>query len=189
MARAWSPTRLSLGASRRAALLGGDQALRTAYGAHGGELYGYALNSLGDAGLAEEAVQETFVKAWRSAERFDPELGSLRSWLFAIERNVIIDLSRARASRPPTAGGTFLEQVDEDDNLDRALLSWQLEEALRRLSDEHRFALVETLLHGRPSAEVADQLGLPQGTIRSRVYYGLRSLRLTLDELGWSEDV
>src|SRR5258705_2362813 len=74
--------------------------VRDAYAAHAGELYGFALRSLEDAGLAEEAVQDTFLRAWRAGDRFDPELGSLRTWLFAILRNVVIDLGRARAARP-----------------------------------------------------------------------------------------
>src|SRR6476620_9166745 len=82
-----------------------ERDVRDAYAAHAGELYGFALRSLDDSGLAEEAVQETFLRAWRAGERFDPQIGSLRTWLFAIMRNVVIDLSRARASRPRLADG------------------------------------------------------------------------------------
>src|SRR3977135_149221 len=82
-----------------------ESGVRAAYAAHAGELYGFALRSLGDSGVAEEAVPETFLRAWRAGERFDPQIGSLRTWLFAIMRNVVIDLSRARASRPPVAEG------------------------------------------------------------------------------------
>src|SRR3954453_21421763 len=82
------------------AALASDEGVRTVYAAHGPELYRFALRSLGDRGLAEEAVQETFVRAWQAAARFDDELGSLRTWLFAIVRNVVIDLARARAVRP-----------------------------------------------------------------------------------------
>ena len=73
-----------------------ERDVREAYAAYAGELYGFSVRSLGVPGLAEEAVQETFLRAWRAGERFDPELGSLRTWLFAILRNVVIDLSRAR---------------------------------------------------------------------------------------------
>src|SRR3954469_16053213 len=81
-----------------------ERDVREAYAAHAGELYGFATRSLGDAGLAEEAVQETFLRAWRAGDRFDPQIGSLRTWLFAILRNVVIDLSRAPAARPPPRG-------------------------------------------------------------------------------------
>src|SRR5512141_1177293 len=88
-----------------------DAGVRAVYAAHGPELYRFAMRSLGDRGLAEEAVQETFVRAWRAADRFDDALGSLRTWLFAIVRNVVIDLSRARAVRP---GLTSAESASDD---------------------------------------------------------------------------
>jgi RNA polymerase sigma-70 factor (ECF subfamily) len=65
------------------------------------------------------------------------------------------------------------------------LVSWQVEEALRRIGDQHRTVLVETYLRGRPYAEVAMELGVPEGTIKSRVYYGLRALRNALEEMGY----
>ena len=164
------------------AFLTRDSGLRNAYAAHGGELYGFALRSLRDRGLAEEAVQETFLRAWRAGDRFDPELGSLRTWLFAILRNVVIDLGRARAARPAVAAGS-VEAGHEP--LEQVLLSWQVEEALRRIGDQHRVVLVETFYKGRPYAEVAVQLGVPEGTVKSRVYYGLRALRNALEELGY----
>src|SRR6478735_2636217 len=89
-----------------------ERDVREAYAAHSGELYGFATRSLGDAGLAEEAVQETFVRAWRAGERFDPGIGSLRTWLFAILRNVVIDMSRARAVRPGVAESGIEQSVE-----------------------------------------------------------------------------
>src|SRR5258705_13063634 len=80
-----------------------EQDVRKAYAAHGGEMYGFALRSLGDAGLAEEAVQEAFLRAWRAGNRFDPEVGSMRTWLCPILRNAGIALGRARAARPACA--------------------------------------------------------------------------------------
>jgi RNA polymerase sigma-70 factor (ECF subfamily) len=159
-----------------------EAGMREAYAAHAGELYGFALRSLEDSGMAEEAVQDTFLRAWRAADRFDPELGSLRTWLFAILRNVIIDLGRARATRPLT-GGELPDTGHEP--FEDILLTWQVEEALRRIGDQHRRVLVETYLRGRPYAEVAAELGVPEGTIKSRVYYGLRALRNALEEMGY----
>lgn len=159
-----------------------ERDVREAYAAHAGELYGFAVRSLGDAGLAEEAVQETFLRAWRAGERFDPQLGSLRTWLFAILRNVVIDLSRARAARPRLAEEGAEPAVEP---LDQALLAWQVEEAMRRIGEQHRRVLVETYYRGRPYAEVAEELGVPEGTVKSRVYYGLRALRVALEEIGY----
>src|SRR5436853_6474109 len=108
-----------------------DDGVRAVYAAHGPELYRFAVRSLGDRGLAEEAVQETFVRAWQAADRFDDALGSLRTWLFAIIRNVVIDLSRARAVRPALAGEIDLRDAQRTDGeMERALLGWRVEEAL-----------------------------------------------------------
>lgn len=177
----------------RPGALGTDDAVRAVYAAHGAELYRFALRALGDRGLAEEAVQETFVRAWQAAERFDERLGSLRTWLFAILRNVVIDLARARAVRPPLAvasmpGDATASAATDGDELDRLLLAWQVEEALRRVSPEHRVVLLEVHCRGRSYAEVAAELGVPAGTVKSRVFYGLKAMRLALEELGWSDD-
>lgn len=178
-----SPGRMiGIGSTPRGAL-SRERDVREAYAAHSGELYGFALRSLGDSGLAEEAVQETFLRAWRAGERFDPQLGSLRTWLFAILRNVVIDLGRARAVRPKLAGDSGSEPAVEP--LEEALLSWQIEEAMRRLGEDHRRVLVETHYRGRPYNEVAEELGVPEGTVKSRVYYGLRALRVILEEMGF----
>jgi len=173
-------------------VLANDDGVRAVYAAHGPELYRFALRSLGDRGLAEEAVQETFVRAWQAANRFDDALGSLRTWLFAIVRNVVIDLSRARAVRPPIAGArdTTLDLTHErhvDEALDRLVRCWQVEEALRKIGEEHRVALVEVHYKGRPYADVARDLGVPPGTVKSRVFYGLRAMRLALEGMGWAD--
>lgn len=165
--------------------------ITAAYAAHGRELYRFAYRSLGDSGLAEEAVQTAYLRAWRAADRFDDQLGSLRTWLFAIARNVIVDLARARTARPPVAAFDF-GAVDErsaqpSDDLDRLLSCWQVEEALRKLSPDHRVVLVETYYRARPYGDVAAELGVPVGTVKSRVFYALRALRLALEELGWQE--
>lgn len=167
-----------------------DDGVRAVYSAHGPELYRFAMRSLGDRGLAEEAVQETFVRAWRAADRFDDELGSLRTWLFAIVRNVVIDLSRARAVRPGLSAtdGTSDDALFVDEAFDHVLTAWQVEEALRMLSDEHRSALIEVHYNGRAYSDVALGLGVPVGTVKSRVYYALKAMRLALEELGWTRD-
>lgn len=163
--------------------LSGDSGLRTAWEAHSGELFGYAQHALGDGGTAEEAVQETFLRAWRAADRYD-RARPVRPWLFAILRNVIIDEVRSRATRalPRPREETDSPEVDV---FDRSLDVWLIEEALRRIREDHRMVLVETYYRGRPYAEVAADLGIPEGTARSRAFYGLRALRLALEEMGW----
>jgi RNA polymerase sigma-70 factor (ECF subfamily) len=165
-----------------------DQALRSVYDAHGPELFRFARRSLGDAGLAEDAVQETFVRAWRASASYDPARSSQRTWLFAILRNVVIDLARARRVRPPLApGADGPDPGRPDDDLDRVLTTWQVEAALAALDDDHRRVLMEVHWRGRPYAEVAQELGIPAGTVKSRVYYGLRALRGALEAQGWRD--
>lgn len=168
----------------RAAGLSSDAEVRAAVHAYSGELYGFATRALADSGHAEDAVQETFVRAWRASRRFDPELASLRAWLFAILRNVIIDSVRARSVRPGVAAAVDGTTADAIDGL---LKAWVIDEALARLSDEHRHAVVQVYYEGRSAADVAHELDLPAATIRSRLFYGLKALRLTLDELGWDD--
>jgi RNA polymerase sigma-70 factor (ECF subfamily) len=67
------------------------------------------------------------------------------------------------------------------------MTAWQVEEALRRISGDHRIAIVETYYKGRPHADVAAELKIPEGTLRSRIFYGLKALRLALEEMGWTE--
>ena len=165
--------------------LADEPGLTAAFTAHGGELFGYARRSLGDAELAEEAVQETFVRAWRARDRFDPSLGGIRAWLFTIERRIIIDLARKRAVRSVDA--LPHDPPPAESELDVAMRGWLVEEALRRLRPEHRTVVVEIYYRGRPSSEVATALGIPEGTVRSRLFYALKALRLALDEVGWNE--
>ena len=163
--------------------------MRAAYDAFGGELYGMARRALNDDGLAQEAVQETFLRAWRAAERYDPHRSSLRTYLFAIARNVTIDLARVRSARPRRAerAETEAERARAaKDTVEESLRAWEMEEALRLIGPHHRHAIVEAYLRDRPCAEVAAEAGVPVGTMRSRLYYGLKALRSVMEDRGWS---
>ena len=166
-----------------------EEGVAAAYRTYGPELYRFVLRGLGDSGAAQDVVQETFVRAWRAGDRFDPALSSLRGWLFAIARNAMVDHSRAAAARPWQQ--RLVDPTDPDvdtrstaDPIDGLLRSWLVEEALKRLSEEHRSAIVETYLKGRPYDEVAAEQQVPVGTLRSRVFYGLKALRIVMDEMG-----
>ena len=164
-----------------------DAALRSAYDAHGPELHRFASRSLGDAALAEDAVQEAFVRAWRASSSYDPARASQRTWLFAILRNVVIDMVRARRSRPPLESGAEGTEGSTGDEIDQVLTAWQVEAALSSLAEDHRRVLVEVHWLGRPYSEVAVALGIPEGTVKSRVYYGLRAMRDALEAQGWRD--
>lgn len=165
--------------------LSGEPGLRRAWDAHAGELYGFACRALGDTAAADEAVQETFLRAWRAADRFEPGR-PLRPWLFAILRHLVVDESRARGGRAVPRPREDLEiWVDGDAELDRAMDGWLVDEALRRIRPEHATVLIEVKVRGRSYADVAGDLGIPEGTARSRAFYGLRALRVALEEMGW----
>jgi RNA polymerase sigma-70 factor (ECF subfamily) len=159
--------------------------LRVAFVTHGGEMLGFARRSLYQSASAEDAVQETFARAWRSRARFDPTLGSLRTWLFTIERRVILDIAaqQARSRTVPVEPG---EEPASEDRLEAAMLGWQMESALEQLDPEHRMVITELYFNGRTGREVAELFALPEGTVRSRAFYALRMLRLLLEEAGWN---
>jgi RNA polymerase sigma-70 factor, ECF subfamily len=167
-----------------------EDALRSAYDAHAGELFGFALRSLGDRGLAEEVTQETFVRAWRSREKFDERRGSLRTWLFSIARNLIVDSVRARNVRPAkAAGGEAHDEPEKTEAADeKSLRGMLIADAMERLSEDHRVVIREIYLRDRRYDDVAEELGVPSGTLRSRTYYALKSLRLALEEMGWPDE-
>ena len=150
--------------------------LTSAYRAHRGDLVGFARRRLGSADLAEEAVQETFLRAWRSIRRFDPAEGSERMWLFGICRNTAVDVARRRAKdlRIERAADAA---VPDDGGLDEVAARWQARHALGRMSPSQRDAVIDVHLRDRTYAEVATKLGVPVGTIKSRVHLGLRSAR------------
>src|SRR4051794_12705327 len=109
----------------------GEETMRSLYRTYGGELYGFALNCLGDRGLAEEVVQDVFTRVWRHAESFDPDRASFRTWIYGIARNAIIDLERRRSVRPALAPRE--EDAGEvpatEDSIERAVLGWQVSAA------------------------------------------------------------
>lgn len=159
---------------------------------HRAWMIGRARAVLGDRESAEDAVQEAFLRAWRACAAFDPTgVPTLRAWLATITRNVVIDIVRARAIRPqlPPAGWEDGWGTDAgasggsavDPALENAPLRLLLLDALAGVSDEHRGAVLRAVLRDRSYPEVAAELGLPVGTVKSRVHYALRGLRGTLD--------
>lgn len=169
--------------------LSNDSGLRAAYAAHGAELYRFALRALGDAGQAQDAVQETFLRAWQAATRYDPTLASLRVWLFAIARNVLVDVHRRRA-RPAwaqvTREDTGVEQAlaPLPDAVDGILARAVVAEAVGRLSPDHRQVIVETYLRGRSYEELAAESGVAAATLRTRAFYAMKALRVTMEQMG-----
>jgi RNA polymerase sigma-70 factor (ECF subfamily) len=162
-----------------------EAALRRLWDDHSRPLFAFVLRLTGgDRGRAEDVVQETLLQAWRHPEALDPAKGPLRPWLLTVARRVAIDQHRARQARPAEVGDDGLADLAADDGIDAALDRWLITDALGTLTPEHREALVHTYYAGRTVTEAAVVLGIPAGTVKSRVFYGLRALRLALEERG-----
>ena len=161
------------------------EAMRALYRAYAGELYGFALNALGERGAAEEVVQEVFTRAWRHAATYDQRRGSVRTWLYQIARHAIIDARRRASVRPGLPlhePGPGSEPVGE--SVEQAMLGWQVAMALERLSPDHRQMIRLAHVQGLTMREIAEHTDLPVGTVKSRTWYALRQLRLVLEEMG-----
>lgn len=165
---------------------GHDVALmRQLHDEHAGALWGYCLRLTShDRSRAEDVVQETFLRAWRHRSVLDSPPAAVRSWLFTVARNIVIDEWRTSRARSEISVADVPEGEGTDDQTDQLLLSWVVGEALTRLSPEHRAVLLECYYRGRPVSEAAKRLGVPEGTVKSRTHYALRALRLALEEMG-----
>lgn len=157
--------------------------IREGYARFGGELYRYALSRLSDDGAAQDAVQETIVRAWRAGRTFDAAKGSLRTWLYAILRNVIIDQSSARQRIQVLAGEQSQGRRGDHmpDHSQAVAEADQITKALGLISHDHRTAIIETYLRDRSYDDVAAELGVSVSTLRSRVYYGLKQLKFAMN--------
>jgi RNA polymerase sigma-70 factor (ECF subfamily) len=160
-----------------------EQGMADAYSAYRTCMLARARRIVVDPALAEEAVQEAFARAWRACASFDPATGPLLNWLLVITANVSIDMVKARVRRPllsalPPADAAPSGRISD---IDLVVLRGQLRHALSRLRVHHRDAVVETVLRDRPYADVAAELGIPMGTLRTRVHYALRHLRSVLE--------
>jgi len=162
--------------------------MRALHDEHAPAVWGYALSlTHGDHARAEDIVQETLLRAWRHPEVLDWSSGSVRAWLLTVARRIAIDDWRSRSRRPEVLTDSAEDRGTED-LTDQALQSWLVGDALERLSAEHRAVIVECYYRGLTSAEAGRRLGVPEGTVRSRLHYALSSLRLVLQEMGVEDD-
>jgi RNA polymerase sigma-70 factor (ECF subfamily) len=174
------------------AVAGADEAaLAELYRRHGRPCFALARRVLNDRVLAEEVVQEVFLRLWRRPERFDAERGSMRSFLFAQAHGRAVDLLRAETARRAREARDALRSPTVDDDLERAVADLSEGEAVRRalatLSEPERQAIELAYFGGHTYREVAVLLEQPEGTVKSRIRSGLLRLRAALIDEGVAE--
>lgn len=162
---------------------GEDELLTAVHDAHADELYRYVLRRTGDAEEARDVVQETLLRAWRHPEILERSEDAVRAWLYTVARNLAVDHLRS-ARRARERATDRLPDQPERDRTQAVLDAWLVADALAALTPEHRAAVVAAYYQGHTVAEIAAAQGLPPGTVKSRLHYGLRALRLALQENG-----
>lgn len=159
-----------------------DERLVALYDAHAAPVWRYVVHLTGDRAGADDVVQETLLRAWRTPKILE-EPATARAWMLTVARHLVVDESRSARHRREVMVAEIPEReaTDATDALFDAIL---IEEALAQLSIEHRGVIVRAYYGGRPIADIAEELGIPEGTVKSRLHYGLRALRLALQERG-----
>ena len=161
---------------------GDVDALRVLYRSFDRPLYALGIRWLNDPKLAEELVQEVTLRVWRRADRYDPERGSSSSWIFGIARNVAADLARARARAPLPVAEAPDRAAPWDE--DRAWTAWEVARAVALLPEDQRRVVELAYANQMTQSEIAAELGVPLGTVKTRLYAGLRKLRAIFVERG-----
>jgi RNA polymerase sigma-70 factor, ECF subfamily len=155
-----------------------EDPIEAIYRLHGKPLYRFLLRvTLGDRRQAEDLLQETLFRAWRYLQDHTTEVRRLRPWLYTVARRVAIDAARARQARPTEVSVTDPASLPAaHDDIERMLVKLTIRRGLMSLTPEHRQVLIEVFYRGRTTPEAAAALGIPEGTVRSRVFYALRAL-------------
>ena len=158
-----------------------ERAIREIYRRYGGAVFGIAMKILRDRGHAEEAAQQTFVKAWQAADRVDPDR-DIGPWLYTIARRVAIDIYR-RERRHATVEIDDREIAVLPPSIEGAWEEWQVRLAVDDLPPNERDILKHMYFLGYTQEETAQRLGMPVGTVKSRSYRAHRRLADSLHHL------
>jgi RNA polymerase sigma-70 factor (ECF subfamily) len=165
---------------------GDQEALTALYERYSRAVYSFSLRIVGDAQVAEEILQEVFVRAWQQGGSFQSARGSLITWLLSITHNLSIDEVRRRKRRPQKAESEEPESIlaalpdeglDVEEEVWLSSLRTSIQEALRQLPAAQREAIELAYFQGLTQREIADTLGEPLGTIKTRMRLGMLKLR------------
>ena len=164
-----------------------EAALSALYDRYARTVYGVGLKILGNRSLAEDLVQEVFLKVWRSAGTFDPSQGSFSTWLYRVTRSAAIDLYRKRTSRvrqvpdgAPHIAAARDSSAGPQEIVDESWLSWRVSRALEVLDAPHREVIELAYFGGLSQREVSERTGVPLGTVKTRTASAFRRLRREL---------
>jgi RNA polymerase sigma-70 factor, ECF subfamily len=146
-------------------------------------VFALALRRLGDRGRAEDATQETFASVWRSASSYDPSRGPGAPWLYAVARNAIVDRTRARSDTPMEPPDEPSADAGPDERAERSWLRFRVHGALQELPEQERVLLELAYWGGLSQSEIADFLGIPLGTVKTRTRAALGRLADELEEV------
>ena len=160
----------------------GDRgAFEVLYRRYARPVFGLALRRLGDRGRAEDAVQETFASVWRAARSYKPERGPGGPWLYAVARNAITDRSRARTEPAVEAPDQESHETGPAERAEASWTAWRVHRALEELSVNERSVIELAYWGGLSQSEVAEYLGIPLGTVKTRTRSALARLADVLE--------
>lgn len=157
-------------------------AFEVLYKRYSRSVLGLALRRLGDRGRAEDALQETFAAIWRAAGTYKRDRGAAAPWLFAVARNSIADRGRARREPPAEAPDEPSSEAGPDEKAELSWLSWRVHSALDTLPDNERQLIELAYWSGLSQSEIANLVGIPLGTVKTRTRSALARLADELEE-------
>jgi len=160
----------------QAAATGDRSAFEDLYRRYARPVFGLALRKLGDRGRAEDAVQETFASIWRSAGSYKPERGPGAPWLYAVARNAIVDRARSRTELPTEIPEQADDAAGPSERTEQGWVAWRVHRALEELPEREREVIALAYWSGLSQSEVAEFLGIPLGTVKTRTRAALSRL-------------
>lgn len=160
-----------------------DALLLRIHDEYGDMLWRYVTRIPYDSELARDVVQEALLRAWKDGAILEKPDPVVRAWLVKVARNLVLDDLRSARARRESATGALPDR-GEADGTQRVLDAWLVSDALATLTRDHREVVVGAYYGGKTVAVLAEELGIAPGTVKSRMHYGIRALRLALQERG-----